>query len=184
MSLPQSRQYSISLSPTIIPSIGPLIDALIASGVSRYGGFKLLEKVAIYTGPGSVKPVPGSKEDVFKNKELSLLEKRRLMRFLMFAAGDFESKKELDGKEDSPFIDFLRDTFSLDGDTAAAIAYALAFCTSRTGKSGSALSFMTKSDGKKIQPCLRCSVFVDTCAQPDAMVHRPSLSATMVVSAR
>lgn len=130
---PQSRQYSISLSPTIIPSIGPLIDALIASGVSRYGGFKLLEKVAIYTGPGSVKPVPGSKEDVFKNKELSLLEKRRLMRFLMFAAGDFEGKKELESKEDSPFIEFLRDVFSLDGQTAAAIAYALAFCTSATG---------------------------------------------------
>ncbi|KAH9928951.1 GDP dissociation inhibitor-domain-containing protein [Fomitopsis serialis] len=129
-SLPQSRQYSISLSPTIIPSVGPLIDLLIASGVSRYGGFKLLEKVAIYTGPGTVKPVPGSKEDVFKNKELSLLDKRRLMRYLMFAAGDFEGKKELEGKEEAPFTDFLREVFSLDGQTAAAIAYALAFCVS------------------------------------------------------
>ncbi|KAH9843639.1 FAD/NAD-P-binding domain-containing protein [Rhodofomes roseus] len=128
--LPQSRQYSISLSPAIIPSVGPLIDALIASGVSRYGGFKLLEKVAIYTGPGSVKPVPGSKEDVFKSKELSLLDKRRLMRFLMFAAGDFEGKKEFEGKEHTPFVQFLHQVFSLDGQTAAAIAYALAFCVS------------------------------------------------------
>ncbi|KZT66985.1 FAD/NAD(P)-binding domain-containing protein [Daedalea quercina L-15889] len=128
--LPQSRQYSISLSPAVIPSVGPLIDALIASGVSRYGGFKLLEKVAIYIGPGSVKPVPGSKEDVFKSKDLSLLDKRRLMRFLMFAAGDFEGMKELEGKEDSPFTDFLRDVFSLGEETAAAIAYALAFCVS------------------------------------------------------
>ena len=181
---PQSRQYSISLSPTIIPSIGPLIDALISSGVSRYGGFKLLEKVAIYTGPGSVKPVPGSKEDVFKNKELSLLEKRRLMRFLMFAAGDFEGKKELEGKEDSPFVDFLRDVFSLDGQTAAAIAYALAFCISGTGKNVSALSFTPQSDGKQTRHCLPCSASEDIFARPDAMAPRPSLLATMVVSAR
>ena len=55
------------------------------------------------------------------------------MRFLMFAAGDFEDKKEIEGKEDSAFIEFLRDVFSLDGHTAAAIAYALAFCVSATG---------------------------------------------------
>lgn len=126
----QSRQYSVSLAPTIIPSVGPLINSLVSSGVSRYGGFKLLEKVAIYDGPGSVKPVPGSKEDVFKNKDLSLLEKRRLMRFLMFAAGDFADKPELEGKEETPFIQFLRETFSLDQRTTNALAYALAFCVS------------------------------------------------------
>lgn len=129
----QSRQYSVSLAPTIIPSVGPLINSLVSSGVSRYGGFKLLEKVAIYDGPGSVKPVPGSKEDVFKNKDLSLLEKRRLMRFLMFAAGDFADKPELEGKEETPFIQFLRETFSLDQRTTNALAYALAFCVSASG---------------------------------------------------
>ncbi|KZT13206.1 FAD/NAD(P)-binding domain-containing protein [Laetiporus sulphureus 93-53] len=129
-SLPQSRQYSLSLAPSIIPSIGPLIDALVASGVSRYGGFKLLEKVALYAAPGKVRHVPGSKEDVFKSKELSLLDKRRLMRFLTFAAGEFEGSKELEGKVDVPFFGFLRETFSLEDRTAGAIAYALAFCNS------------------------------------------------------
>ncbi|KAI0959198.1 hypothetical protein AcW1_004099 [Taiwanofungus camphoratus] len=127
---PQSRQYSLSLCPSIIPSTGPLIDALIASGVSRYGGFKLLERVAIYDRPGLIKAVPGSKEDVFKSKELSLIDKRRLMRFLVFAAGDFEEKKELQGKEHSPFISFLKETFSLDDRATCAIAFALAFCIS------------------------------------------------------
>ncbi|OBZ66646.1 Rab proteins geranylgeranyltransferase component A [Grifola frondosa] len=126
----QSRQYSISLAPSIIPSIGPLIDSLIASGVSRYGNFKLLEKVAIYDRPGGVKSVPGSKEDVFKSKVLSLVDKRRLMRFLMFAAGEFEGKTELEGKEQLPFLQFLHDVFSLDDQAASAIAYALAFCMS------------------------------------------------------
>ncbi|KAH9950124.1 FAD/NAD-P-binding domain-containing protein [Amylocystis lapponica] len=129
-SLPQSRQYSLSLSPAIIPSVGPLIDSLVASGVSRYGGFKLLERVAIYDRPGYVKTVPGSKEDVFKSKALSLLEKRRLMRFLLFASGEFEGKKELEGREQTPFFAFLKETFSLDDQSAGAIVYALAFCTS------------------------------------------------------
>ena len=77
--------------------------------------------------------VPGSKEDVFKSKALSLIDKRRLMRFLMFAAGEFEGKKELEGKEQSPFVQYLREVFSLDDKAVNAIAYALAFCTSREG---------------------------------------------------
>ena len=131
---PQARQYSVSLAPSIVPSIGPHIDALIASGVSRYGQFKLLEKVAVYDRPGYVQSVPGSKEDVFKSKALSLLDKRRLMRFLMFAAGDFEGKKELEGKEQMPFVQYLQAAFSLKDQAASAIAYALAFCTSAEGQ--------------------------------------------------
>ncbi|KAI0329920.1 FAD/NAD(P)-binding domain-containing protein [Cubamyces sp. BRFM 1775] len=127
---PQSRQYAVSLAPSIVPSLGPHIDSLIASGVSRYGSFKLLEKVAIYDRPGHVQSVPGSKEDVFKSKALSLVEKRRLMRFLMFAAGDFEGKKELEGKEQMSFLQYLRETFTLNDKPANAIAYALAFCVS------------------------------------------------------
>lgn len=128
------RQYAVSLAPTLIPSVGPHIDSLIASGVSRYGGFKLLEKVAVYDRPGYVQKVPGSKEDVFKSKVLSLVDKRRLMRFLLFAAGDFEGKQELQGKENVSFVQFLRETFSLDNRTASAIAYALAFCPSAQGE--------------------------------------------------
>ncbi|KAI0693488.1 GDP dissociation inhibitor-domain-containing protein [Cytidiella melzeri] len=129
---PQSRQYAVSLHPTIIPSIGPLIDSLIASGVSRYGGFKLLERVAIFDSPGLVKPVPGSKEDVFKNKKLTLLQKRRLMRFLMFAGGEFEDKPELQGSEHLPFAEFLTARFSLDAEAVQVIVYALAFCVCYT----------------------------------------------------
>ncbi|KAF5321195.1 hypothetical protein D9619_000865 [Psilocybe cf. subviscida] len=126
----QSRQYSICLLPTIIPSVGPLISSLVSSGVAKYSGFKLLESVSIYDSPGKVKSVPGSKEDIFKNKQISLIEKRRLMRFLTFAAGDFEDKKELECKADVPFLDFLRTTFSLSEEIASIITYALAFCMS------------------------------------------------------
>ncbi|KAG7451403.1 FAD/NAD(P)-binding domain-containing protein [Guyanagaster necrorhizus] len=127
--LPHARQYSISLLPFVIPSVGALISALIASGVSRYGGFQLVERVGIYdASSGAVKGVPGSKEDVFKSKDITLVDKRRLMRFLMFASGEFEGKPELEGREEMAFGEFLKTAFMLNDETIAAIVYALAFC--------------------------------------------------------
>ena len=78
--------------------------------------------------------MPGSKEDIFKSKEISLLEKRRLMRFLSFAAADFEDNKELEGMEDTPFLEFLPKVFSLSKEITSIISYSLAFCMSSTGK--------------------------------------------------
>jgi Rab proteins geranylgeranyltransferase component A len=130
---PQPRQYSASLAPSIIPSTGPLISSLVSSGVSRYGSFKLLERIALYDRPGCVTNVPSTKEDIFKNKQLSLVEKRRLMRFFTFAAGEFEGKPELEGHEDTPLLDFLKTNFSIADKVAETITYALAFCTSSSG---------------------------------------------------
>jgi RAB protein geranylgeranyltransferase component A len=132
--LPQSRQYSLSLAPSLIPSIGPIISSLVSSGVARYGGYRLLEHVGVYDISGTVKAVPGSKEDVFKNKDMSLVDKRRLMRFLIFAAGEFEGKKEIDGQENTPFLEFLKISFSLNAEIATVIAYSLAYCASASGR--------------------------------------------------
>jgi len=130
---PASRQYSLSLSPSIIPSVGPLISTLVNSGVSKYGGFKLLEKVALYRSPGHVQSVPNSKEDVFNNRHISLIDKRRLMRFFTFVSGDFEDKPELYEKESVSFVDFLTSTFTLERTIAETIVFALAFCSSLQG---------------------------------------------------
>lgn len=134
-SSPASKQYSLSLLPSIIPSVGPLISALIGSGVSRYGGFKLLEKVAVYRSPGHVQTVPNTKEDIFNNRDISLIDKRRLMRFFTFVSGDFEGKVELRGNESTPFIEFLTSTFTLERSIAETIVFALAFCSSPQGLS-------------------------------------------------
>lgn len=130
----QSRQYSICLQPSVIPATGPLIASLVASGVAKYSGFRLLDCVGIHDPTGHVKQVPGSKEDIFKSKDISLVEKRRLMRFLTFAAGEFEDKKELEGKHNVPFLEFLQTTFSLNEEMASVITYALSFCASPLGK--------------------------------------------------
>ncbi|KDR83521.1 hypothetical protein GALMADRAFT_110089 [Galerina marginata CBS 339.88] len=125
---PQSRQYSICLQPAVITSLGYLISSLIMSGVAKYSGFRLLDSVSVYHSSGCVKNVPGSKEDIFKSKDISLIEKRRLMRFLTFASTDFTGKKELEGEQDVPFIEFLQSVFSLSQEISSTIAYSLAFC--------------------------------------------------------
>ncbi|KAI6048050.1 FAD/NAD(P)-binding domain-containing protein [Pisolithus marmoratus] len=122
------KQYTISLSPSVIPAIGPFITSVISSGISRYCSFKLLGPVSIYHD-GQFKNVPRSKEDVFRDQEIALIEKRRLMRFLMFVAGDYESSPEFQGKEDTLFLEFLRQTFSLSEDICQSVVFALAYCS-------------------------------------------------------
>lgn len=82
----------------LIPSISPLVDTLVASGVSRYSTFRLLESTSIFVRDGEggqAQRVPGSKEDVFKDKTIGLREKRGLMKVLLWIAGEFEGSPEL-----------------------------------------------------------------------------------------
>jgi RAB protein geranylgeranyltransferase component A len=81
-----------------------------------------------------VKDVPQSKDNIFQNKAMSLIEKRRVMRFLMFAGGGFENSEELQGQENAPFLDFLQEKFRLGEATARAITYALAYCYFANGE--------------------------------------------------
>ena len=55
------------------------------------------------------------------------------MRFLLFAIGDFEGKKELEGREGMPFVRYLQEVFALKDKAADAIGYALAYCTTEAG---------------------------------------------------
>ncbi|WRT65664.1 uncharacterized protein IL334_002609 [Kwoniella shivajii] len=123
------RRYSLSLFPSILPSRGSLIDTLIASDVSKYVSFKLLDSTSIYAEEG-VKKVPGSKEEIFKDKSIGLVDKRKLMKFLLFATGEFENDDLLKGKEDQPLSTFLQGTFSIPQQLTESISYAIAHCSS------------------------------------------------------
>lgn len=126
----QGRQYALSLHPSVIPSTGPLISSLIGSGVSRYGGFRLLENVAVHH-QDKISLVPGSKEAIFKSKSIPLIDKRRLMRFLSFVAGtdDLPAAKELQGDQQHlPLPEFLDKAFNLkDKGLVNTITYALTY---------------------------------------------------------
>ncbi|KAK4688078.1 Rab proteins geranylgeranyltransferase component A, partial [Tremellales sp. Uapishka_1] len=125
------RRYSLSLFPTILPSRGSLISTLISSDVSKYVSFRILDSVGLWDEEsGTVRKVPGSKEEVFKDKSISLLDKRRLMKFLLFTAGEFENDQSLQGKESLPLLDFLRDTFQIPSVLASSIIYSIAHSSS------------------------------------------------------
>ncbi|KAL4067295.1 GDP dissociation inhibitor-domain-containing protein [Scleroderma yunnanense] len=140
------KQYTLSLSPSVIPAVGPFITSIIASGVARYSSFKLLGSVLIYNND-HFKAVPRGKEDVFRDQQIPLLEKRRLMRFLMFAAEQYESSPEFQDKGRGLFLDFLRQAFSLSENLVETVAFALAYCTSSDEPTSSALT--------RVQSCLR-----------------------------
>lgn len=88
-----ARRYNITLCPTIYPSIGPFISSLVRSGVAKYSAFRLIDTVALYDN-GTLKPAAATKEDIFKDKSLSLIEKRRVMKFVMAANADSDAQDD------------------------------------------------------------------------------------------
>jgi len=93
-----------------LPARGKLIDTLISSGVSGYVGFRIVDGVGLLQAnavdsdasssssksSGKVKKVPTSKGQVFKDKTMSLLEKRKLMKMLMFVVNLDQDKSAED----------------------------------------------------------------------------------------
>jgi RAB protein geranylgeranyltransferase component A len=104
------RQYALSLYPAVLPARGKLIDTLISSGVSGYVGFRIVDGVGLLypnnvgddaststsTSYKKIKKVPTSKGQVFKDKTMSLLEKRKLMKMLMFVVNLDQDKSAQD----------------------------------------------------------------------------------------
>lgn len=96
-----SQRFSLSLEPVLLRAQGPGLDLLVRSRVASYLQFGLLGGVGLFEsdssadqttgdnrhGKGKVKRVPASKSDVFTDASLSLVEKRRLTKLLLFAAG-------------------------------------------------------------------------------------------------
>jgi RAB protein geranylgeranyltransferase component A len=51
--------------------------------------------------------VPGSKEDVFKDRTIGLREKRSLMKVLLWIAGEFEGSAELASGASAQLVDLV-----------------------------------------------------------------------------
>lgn len=128
-----ARQYSLDIQPRLVLSRGEMVELLISSGVGRHLDFKLLEYTFVASSAGLFR-VPSSKEDVFTSRELTLIDKRKLMRFLTFAAGQSpEGILEQDQVDpESNFASVLRDRFKLSSLHVDAILYAIANVNSET----------------------------------------------------
>ncbi|XP_066571017.1 rab proteins geranylgeranyltransferase component A 1 isoform X2 [Amia ocellicauda] len=105
--LKEGRRFNIDLVSKLLYSRGALVDLLIKSNVSRYAEFKNVTRILTYQN-GKVQQVPCSRADVFASKQLTVVEKRMLMKFLTFCM-DYEQHPEeyLDFKDRS-FSEFLK----------------------------------------------------------------------------
>ncbi|XP_067627668.1 rab proteins geranylgeranyltransferase component A [Eurosta solidaginis] len=93
--LQQSRRFNIDLSPKILYSAGRLVQLLISSNICRYAEFRAVDHVCTLFHNNIIN-VPCSRSDVFNTKDLSIVEKRLLMKFLTICLTYGEDKTEED----------------------------------------------------------------------------------------
>ncbi|KAM9846874.1 rab proteins geranylgeranyltransferase component A 1 isoform 2-T2 [Aulostomus maculatus] len=101
----EGRRFNIDLVSKLMYSRGSLVDLLIKSNVSRYAEFKNITRILTYRH-GNVEQVPCSRADVFASRQLSVVEKRKLMRFLTSCVEDSEEQQAYNGR---PYLEFLKD---------------------------------------------------------------------------
>ena len=89
---------------------GKLVDLLISSNICRYTEFRAVDKVLTVLN-GQLDIVPGSRADIFTKKNVSIIEKRLLMKF-MTQSMDYE--KASDGDEKNEFKEFPADGKFID----------------------------------------------------------------------
>jgi len=77
---PYWKRFNIDVSPKLLFSRGPLVEALITANISHYAEFKVITRILTYLD-GRVEEVPCSRADVFSSNAISVVEKRMLMNF-------------------------------------------------------------------------------------------------------
>ncbi|KAH7953203.1 hypothetical protein HPB49_005867 [Dermacentor silvarum] len=101
-----SRKFNLDLAPKLLFSRGPLVELLISSNIARYAEFKALTRILTMHN-GNLQQVPCSRADVFSCKNVTVVEKRMLMKFLTFCKEFEQHPDEYRGFEGRPFLEFL-----------------------------------------------------------------------------
>ncbi|XP_012606724.2 rab proteins geranylgeranyltransferase component A 2 [Microcebus murinus] len=103
----EGRRFNIDLVSKLLYSQGLLIDLLIKSNVSRYAEFKNVTRILAFR-EGKVEQVPCSRADVFNSKELTMVEKRMLMKFLTFCLDYEHHPDEYEAFKQCSFSEYLK----------------------------------------------------------------------------
>ncbi|XP_006902506.1 PREDICTED: rab proteins geranylgeranyltransferase component A 2 [Elephantulus edwardii] len=103
----EGRRFNIDLVSKLLYSRGLLVELLIKSNVSRYAEFKNVTRVLAFW-EGKVEQVPCSRADVFNSKELSMVEKRMLMKFLTFCMDYEQHPDEYEAFKQCSFSEYLK----------------------------------------------------------------------------
>lgn len=75
-------------------------------GVARYLEFRPLDSLYMFYD-NELQSVPCSKSDVFKNKQLSLIEKRQLSKFITLIQNDLEGTANEEEGESTFYSQYL-----------------------------------------------------------------------------
>jgi len=118
-----SRAYSLALSPQLIYSRSALLPMIVSSKIQEQLEFLAVGSWWIFVpdeksesdaqirsgqeSAGTLKKIPGGREDVFADKTIDLKSKRSLMKFLRHAADTEARQPVLDQWGDRSFQDFL-----------------------------------------------------------------------------
>ena len=123
-----SRAYSLSLSPQLIYTRSNLLPALVSSKVYRqleilavgnwwiYSDYEVTEEGeagSTATSRGSLRRIPGGREDIFADKGIDLRSTRSLMKFLKLAADPEAHQSISEQWGDKPFPEFLENHLSI-----------------------------------------------------------------------
>lgn len=105
--LKNSRKFNIDLTPKLLFSAGKLVDLLVSSNICRYAEFRAIDRIStLYNG--ELLNVPSSRTDVFNTKDLSIIEKRLLMKLLTSCIGFDEKSEEFAKYQDKTFLEYLQ----------------------------------------------------------------------------
>uniref|UniRef100_A0A8C1S4L4 Rab proteins geranylgeranyltransferase component A n=1 Tax=Cyprinus carpio TaxID=7962 RepID=A0A8C1S4L4_CYPCA len=141
----EGRRFNIDLVSKLMYSRGALVDLLIKSNVSRYAEFKNIGRILTYRN-GKVEQVPCSRADVFASKQLTVVEKRMLMKFLTFCLDFEQHPEEYQDYTEKPFREFLKNK-KLTENLQHFILHSIAMVTQHT---------LTEEGLKATQHFLRC----------------------------
>uniref|UniRef100_A0A182R9D5 Rab proteins geranylgeranyltransferase component A n=1 Tax=Anopheles funestus TaxID=62324 RepID=A0A182R9D5_ANOFN len=124
------RRFNIDLAPKLLYARGAMVDLLISSNICRYTEFRALDRVAT-VWDGRIMTVPCSRSDVFTSKDVNVIEKRLLMKFLQSCASyeeNAEAQEDLNGKT---FLEHLQ-THKLTPNLVHYVLCAIAMGNERT----------------------------------------------------
>ncbi|XP_065143370.1 rab proteins geranylgeranyltransferase component A 1 [Paramisgurnus dabryanus] len=143
--LKEGRRFNIDLVSKLMYSRGALVDLLIKSNVSRYAEFKNIGRILTCRND-KVEQVPCSRADVFASKQLTVIEKRMLMKFLTFCLDYEQHPEEYQEYSEKPFREFLK-VQKLTENLQDFVLHSIAMVTQET---------LTEEGLKATQHFLRC----------------------------
>ncbi|KAL0273377.1 UNVERIFIED_CONTAM: hypothetical protein PYX00_006058 [Menopon gallinae] len=103
----ESRKFNLDLCPKVLFSRGPLVELLISSNIAKYAEFKSVSRVLTWRND-HLELVPCSRADVFATKNISVVEKRLLVKILTSFLKYPDNSDELSGFENKTFFEYLK----------------------------------------------------------------------------